>query len=276
MRSQAGRPWRKVHKDMLVLFDTRTLAGRHIVFDHMSPKNRLDEAGCWRISRTRFRIDAHGVLRIAPPLVWMFSLRQMEPSQWHVDAALHWSRGRCIRERGKHVYWLEPTDPSAEPRARRYRQGKALTLEERAQVRELPELWPEVLVEVNNCRHSVGPRRRSQDHASREACPVPRSLNDHELSPSARGTRALDTVPHAARLECARRAPAIGRHGALLGARLLRRVQRTMSVYVRARPGQRQHRGPGRRHPAHTSSWHACCVVSAHAPKARHRERVLF
>lgn len=148
MRSQVGRPWHKVQSEMLLRFDTRTLAGRHIVFDHMSPWRCLDDDGSWQINRTRFRIDAHGVLRIAAARRWGLGFRRIEPSQHDIDAAMRWSHGRRIRERGKHLYWLEPTDPSAKPAERRYRQGKALTLEERAQVRALPELWREILVEV--------------------------------------------------------------------------------------------------------------------------------
>jgi hypothetical protein len=37
LRRQVGRPWDAVRGELLRLFDTRTTAGRHIVFDHMLP-----------------------------------------------------------------------------------------------------------------------------------------------------------------------------------------------------------------------------------------------
>ena len=39
--AQVGRPWRDVEGQILRKFDTRSLAGRHVVFDHLLP-------GSWR------------------------------------------------------------------------------------------------------------------------------------------------------------------------------------------------------------------------------------
>ena len=33
-----GRPWRKVEGEILATFDTRTIAGRHVVFGHLMPR----------------------------------------------------------------------------------------------------------------------------------------------------------------------------------------------------------------------------------------------
>lgn len=35
LASQVGRPWSKVFSELCAKFDTRTVAGRHVVYDHM-------------------------------------------------------------------------------------------------------------------------------------------------------------------------------------------------------------------------------------------------
>ena len=50
LESKVGRSWNQVRSEMLARFDTRTLAGRHIVFDHLSPKQqgaRSQASGRW-------------------------------------------------------------------------------------------------------------------------------------------------------------------------------------------------------------------------------------
>jgi hypothetical protein len=60
LATQVGRAWSKVAGELLARFDTRTTAGRHIVFDHVLPSVRQ---GYGLSSRYRFFVDAHGVLR---------------------------------------------------------------------------------------------------------------------------------------------------------------------------------------------------------------------
>ncbi len=35
LRAQCGRRWNDVHHDLVCRFNTRTIAGRHIVYDHL-------------------------------------------------------------------------------------------------------------------------------------------------------------------------------------------------------------------------------------------------
>jgi len=61
--AQVGRPWSKVYSDLCARFDTRTIAGRHIVHDHMLPSvYRYDELN-FDFRRHDLVIDAHGILR---------------------------------------------------------------------------------------------------------------------------------------------------------------------------------------------------------------------
>jgi hypothetical protein len=62
--SQVGRPWSKVFGELCARFDTRTVAGRHIVHDHVLRSVALhgcSEPGVGR--RFDFVVDRHGILR---------------------------------------------------------------------------------------------------------------------------------------------------------------------------------------------------------------------
>jgi hypothetical protein len=64
--AQVGRPWDKVYSDLCAAFDTRTVAGRHVVHDHMLPWVRRWDVPSpyWR--RFELVIDEHGILRKPP------------------------------------------------------------------------------------------------------------------------------------------------------------------------------------------------------------------
>jgi hypothetical protein len=61
--AQVGRPWDKVYSDLCAEFDTRTVAGRHVVHDHMLHWVRRWDVPSpyWR--RFELVIDEHGILR---------------------------------------------------------------------------------------------------------------------------------------------------------------------------------------------------------------------
>lgn len=64
LAAQAGRPFRLVHQELFERFDVRTLAERHVVFDHLLPIARMNRDGTWTVHRRMvFSIDAHGILR---------------------------------------------------------------------------------------------------------------------------------------------------------------------------------------------------------------------
>ena len=64
LSSQVGRPWSKVHSELFARFDTRTTAGRHILFGHVLTCIR---EGYGLGARYRFFVDAHGILRSGEP-----------------------------------------------------------------------------------------------------------------------------------------------------------------------------------------------------------------
>jgi hypothetical protein len=68
LASNVGRPWDKVRAALFARFDTRTTAGRHIVFDHMLrsvSEHGIPSCG-FTLHRRSFVVDRHGILRHAP------------------------------------------------------------------------------------------------------------------------------------------------------------------------------------------------------------------
>ena len=65
LTAQVGRPWAAVFSDLCARFDTRTVAGRHVVHDHMLRWVRAEnDVRAW--PRTELVIDARGILRRDP------------------------------------------------------------------------------------------------------------------------------------------------------------------------------------------------------------------
>lgn len=65
LASQVGRPWNKVYSELRERFDSRTVAGRHVVEDHMLGwVRRHSSEGSIRYYRSfELYVDAHGILR---------------------------------------------------------------------------------------------------------------------------------------------------------------------------------------------------------------------
>ena len=61
--AQVGRPWSKVYSELCARFDTRTIAGRHVVHDHLLKWVRRHDEPLRAHYRDDFVIDAHGILR---------------------------------------------------------------------------------------------------------------------------------------------------------------------------------------------------------------------
>jgi hypothetical protein len=63
LESQVNRPWDNVYSELCELFDTRTVAGRHVVHDHMLKWVRQYDDVAPHYSRFDLVIDEHGILR---------------------------------------------------------------------------------------------------------------------------------------------------------------------------------------------------------------------
>jgi hypothetical protein len=91
LRSRVGRPWSSVYSELMARFDPRTVAGRHIVFDHMLREIRgAIENEMWRTYK--FEIDDHGILRAAN--------RRRKPPKPPA-----WTNGRWATKRDRQWWW---------------------------------------------------------------------------------------------------------------------------------------------------------------------------
>ncbi len=129
LASQVGRPWSKVRSELFARFDTRTTAGRHILFDHL-----LEEVSTGApdsVSYADYAVDRHGILRPNPARRRRRSARRAslpEPASL-LEA---WLAGRRVGERGERLYWFVPTEFDA------FRQANVLSETEAARWRSIP------------------------------------------------------------------------------------------------------------------------------------------
>jgi hypothetical protein len=83
LASQVGRPWSKVFSELCAKFDTRTIAGAHVVHDHMlawvSPYGITSDS-FWH--HRYFFVDAHGILRRGRWYRRSFATLRTEFTKW--------------------------------------------------------------------------------------------------------------------------------------------------------------------------------------------------
>lgn len=116
LKTQVNQPWAEVHSEIKKKFDSRTTAGRHILFDHLlssivdtlSGFNQYgylpDGKEIGRFYQEYF-VDNEGILRETKKL----------PKYQHVlkeeyAAAGKWLNGRMIIEKDGILYWCYPSD----------------------------------------------------------------------------------------------------------------------------------------------------------------------
>jgi hypothetical protein len=130
LRSQVGRPWNKVRGELLQRFDTRTTAGRHIVFCHLIPSVKVHEiADPYR--RFDFKVDRYGILREVQRVRFRHPVLD-SPLPERESVLVGWLGARRVGERDTHVFWFVPTPAGA------FRQASALDEVDAARWRSLP------------------------------------------------------------------------------------------------------------------------------------------
>jgi hypothetical protein len=138
--AQVGRPWSKVYSELCARFDTRTVAGRHVVHDHMLRwVRRQNEPRTTYASYSRYDlvIDKHGILRKP-----MWSGRSWAKVR---AEALAWAHGRRCASTYRGWRWVRydrrrPVDAGAMTRGE-LRYLAKLPGDLRAQL-VVPSPWP--------------------------------------------------------------------------------------------------------------------------------------
>lgn len=105
MRKHVGQPWDSVYAQLRQTFDTRTTAGRHIIFDHVlrSVDHRHDES---MRGYHDFYVDAEGLLRLSERNRWQ---RRRRSRDLLSEKELRtWLAGRKILDTGVALLWMVP------------------------------------------------------------------------------------------------------------------------------------------------------------------------
>lgn len=117
---QVGKPWDEVRSNVTKTFDTRTTAGRHIVYDHLlqsvevTPNVRLsyrripddDNASYYKHD---FYVNDQGILchRKYIPRKWKGKI-----PVWDTNQLANWLNGRVVGKVGNKYFWYLPADSS--------------------------------------------------------------------------------------------------------------------------------------------------------------------
>jgi hypothetical protein len=137
LRSQAGRPWDKVRSELFARFDTRTTAGRHIVFDHLLEEVRPPGGHFFRTPD--FWISPHGILQYGQRKRKQWAAarrpRRLPEPEWLLR---EWLGARRVIERGERLYWLLATRHGG------FRQHHELSAEDAERFRALPRWFREL------------------------------------------------------------------------------------------------------------------------------------
>jgi hypothetical protein len=127
LAAQVGRPWNEIRSELAQRFDTRTMAGRHILYAHLLP---LVE-GRW-FCPAEYTVDGAGILYRKPrePRRRKYE-RPYEPSAEEQT----WMAARRVGLRGSAYFWFVQTDSGA------FRQSRRLTPADAARFLALPKSY---------------------------------------------------------------------------------------------------------------------------------------
>lgn len=113
LRSKVGEPWNDVYSELRSKFDTRTIAGKHIVQDHVLSSVQIGEdINDWRGGRY-FVVRQDGILNLGDKNRW----QKTYPKDPHEDlkkiggnALLRWAGSLKVMDYGAVQYWAVPID----------------------------------------------------------------------------------------------------------------------------------------------------------------------
>jgi len=119
LHSQVGRLWDDVKSDVCEKFDSRTTAGRHILYDHLL--SSVEEVPDLRFGRfykseedyittnykNDFYVDEDGILRAK-----IMKPRRSKTPKFNTQAVANWLGGRIVGRVGDKLFWFVPVNKS--------------------------------------------------------------------------------------------------------------------------------------------------------------------
>lgn len=114
LRSHVGQPWDEVRSKAVKTYDSRTTAGRHILYDHLFSSVQVVPEPDVRWQYRDFYVDTDGVLRLGERNRWnrrAESRARLAVYSRISDKALYeWAAGRRVIDYGAAQFWTgEPT-----------------------------------------------------------------------------------------------------------------------------------------------------------------------
>lgn len=120
---QVGKPWDEVRSDVIKTFDTRTTAGRHIVYDHLfqsvevTPNVRLSYRRTTGDENTSyykydFYVDDKGILCQRKYISRKHRSWRHKIPAWDTNYLASWLYGRVVGKVGNKYFWYVPADRS--------------------------------------------------------------------------------------------------------------------------------------------------------------------
>lgn len=115
LRAQIGRKWDEVKSEIFQTFDTRNLAGQHIIYDHMlkSVEEVEDQTRYRYLNRPEdhntsyykndFYVDEEGILQEKK-----YISRRSRRQPIHTKVVTDWLNGRLVGKVGNKMYWFVP------------------------------------------------------------------------------------------------------------------------------------------------------------------------
>jgi hypothetical protein len=119
LRSHVGEPWDNVRSEVSKTFDTRTTAGRHIVYDHLMKSVEIgpqvgyhyyravpgDDTASY--SYNDFYVDVNGLLQVK-----RYVQRKQKAPSANLPQIANWLSGRIVGKVGNKLFWFVPTSGS--------------------------------------------------------------------------------------------------------------------------------------------------------------------
>lgn len=108
--SRIGRPWDEVYSEIKSKFDVRTIAGQHVIYDHLLASVDRGETYSRFGSYYGYYVDPEGVLRYEVPS-WRRHRRTGTPPgkrKWPLQTIYKWANDRTVIVSGSEVFWGNP------------------------------------------------------------------------------------------------------------------------------------------------------------------------
>lgn len=112
LRTNVGRNWNETYARLIKKFDTRTVAGRHIVFDHMLQDITMqgkEVPGRYRVNS--FFVDDDGILRLSEENRWN-RYGRVRYKGVPGRQRLEWADNRRVMDYGVSMFWMIATERS--------------------------------------------------------------------------------------------------------------------------------------------------------------------